>query len=84
MCIAYPARIVSVEPTAAVVDMGGRRRRAALLLEPKVAAGDWVLVGAGTVLRQVSATEARDLARTLNAAISTADPQPVTTNGDPQ
>jgi hydrogenase assembly chaperone HypC/HupF len=84
MCIAYPARVVSVEPSAAMVDMGGRRRRAALLLEPNVAPGDWVLVGAGTVLRQVSAAEARDLARTLDAAISTTEPQPVTTNGDPQ
>ena len=72
MCVALPARVLDVEGGHAIVELGGRRRRASLLLEPGVDVGAWVLVGAGTVLRRIDPEEARDLARRLEAALSAA------------
>lgn len=63
MCLTAPARVVRIEGDDVIVDLAGRTRRASLLLEPDVRPGDWVLVGAGRVVRRISADEARDLAR---------------------
>ena len=71
MCIAFPGRVVQVGPSDAVVDIGGRSRRASLLLEPHVEVDDWVLVAAGTVVRRLDAREAADLADLLRPAMTT-------------
>lgn len=76
MCIAYPARILALDPGSAVVDMAGRTRRASLLMTPDVEVGEWVLVAAGTVVRRIDAAEARDLAAQLDAAMAALVPQP--------
>jgi hydrogenase assembly chaperone HypC/HupF len=76
MCIAYPARILAIDASSAVVDMAGRTRRASLLMTPDVEVGAWVLVAAGTVIRQIDAAEALDLAAQLDAAMAGAAPPP--------
>jgi len=73
MCIAFPGLVVGLEPGNAVVEVDGRRRRASLLRCPATAIGDWVLVGAGTVLRAIDADEAASLAQTLKAAMAATD-----------
>ena len=73
MCIAFPAQVIGFDGADAIVDVGGRRRRASMLMRPKVAAGEWVLIGAGSVLRSIDAAEAAELARALEAAMSTTD-----------
>lgn len=73
MCIAFPARVLALDPPDAIVEIDGRRRRASLLLHPATAIGDWVLVGAGTVLRPIGADEAAALTQTLKTAIASTD-----------
>jgi hydrogenase expression/formation protein HypC len=73
MCIAFPGLVLAVDQADAVVDVGGRRRRASLRLRTDVAVGDWVLVGAGSVLRRLDAAEAADIRTTLQAAVAATD-----------
>lgn len=79
MCIAFPGLVIDVDGPDAVVDIEGRRRRASRLVVPDVSPGDWVLVGAGTVLRQIGHAEALEIARTLAAAAGTVKPTMTTT-----
>lgn len=73
MCIAFPGRVLAVDQGDAVVEVDGRRRRASLRLRADVAVGDWVLVGAGSVLRRLEAAEAAEIDTTLRAAIAATD-----------
>jgi hydrogenase maturation factor len=50
VCATVEALVVAVEGDAAVVEWGGRRRRALTFLLPEVQPGDSVLVGLGTIL----------------------------------
>ena len=76
MCIASPARVIGFDGADAIVDIGGRRRRASMVMRPDVGVGDWVLVGAGSVLRTIDATEAAELAQALDTAIASTDARP--------
>lgn len=83
MCIAAPARIVAVDGPDAVVDVAGRRRRAALLMTPDVTVGEWVLVAAGNVVRRIDPAEAASLASELSAAraaVASVTDQPIGTS----
>ena len=70
MCLALPARVLSIEDDHAVVELDGRIRKASLLRRPDVAVGDWALVAAGTVLRRLEPDEAADLGRLLRGALA--------------
>jgi hydrogenase assembly chaperone HypC/HupF len=71
MCISYPGRVVALEGSNAVVDTAGRHRRATTLLVPDAEVGDWVMVGAGSILRRLDAAEAAFIVRTLDVARAT-------------
>jgi hydrogenase expression/formation protein HypC len=63
MCLAIPARIVALpEPDAALIDVGGVRKRISLALVEGVALGDYVIVHVGYALTRLDPDEA---ARTL-------------------
>jgi hydrogenase assembly chaperone HypC/HupF len=64
MCVSMLAQVVAVDSMGATVSCGGMPRRAATRLYPDIAAGEWVLVGAGTILQRLSADEARRMAST--------------------
>ena len=68
MCITAPARVLAVDGDVAAVELDGRRRLASLAVLPDVVAGDWVIVGAGTVLRRLDPADAEDLAERIEAA----------------
>ena len=68
MCIAYPGRVIGVDPDGALVDCDGRRRRASLLLVPDVAVGEWVAVAAGTVIHRLDEPEALEIQTLLRRA----------------
>ncbi|HJP88748.1 MAG TPA: HypC/HybG/HupF family hydrogenase formation chaperone [Candidatus Limnocylindrales bacterium] len=68
MCISYPGRVLVIDGADAIVETNGRHRRASTLLIPDAAAGDWVIVGAGSILRRIDPAEAAALIRTLDAA----------------
>ena len=73
MCITAPSRVLELGEGVAVVETAGRRRRASTAVFPDVAIGDWVLVGAGTILRRLDPAEARELSQTIDAAVALAD-----------
>jgi len=63
MCLAIPAKVVSLDTDAmATVSFGGVKKRISTALLDAVAEGDYVLVHVGYALHRVSETEA---ARTL-------------------
>ena len=73
MCITAPAQVVGIDQAWALVSIDGRQRRASTAVVPEVAIGDWVIVGAGTILRRLSQPEARDLLDTIDVASAEAD-----------
>jgi hydrogenase expression/formation protein HypC len=83
MCVTFPGRVVAVDSDDAIVEADGRRRRASLRMRADVAVGDWVLVGAGSVLRRLDAREATELNDMLAAARASTDRRPAapTTGG---
>ena len=74
MCITYPARVVGLDQADAIVDHDGQPRRASLLLRSDIAIGDWVLIGAGSILRRIEASEAAELNTILQAARASTRP----------
>jgi len=58
MCLAIPAKIISIEGSSAVVDFGGIGRKVSLGITEGVKKGDHVLVHAGFVIGKVSPEEA--------------------------
>ena len=75
MCLAQPGRVLAIEPDHALVDLGGRIRRASLVRMPEVAVGDWALVAAGSVLRRLDPAEAAEIRELLRTAMpEPADP----------
>lgn len=68
MCLGYAARVIEVDAGGATVDDRGRRRRASTLILPDVGPGDWVLVAAGSIVRQLDPEDAADIAAQLARA----------------
>jgi hydrogenase expression/formation protein HypC len=59
MCLALPARIVElIDADAAVVDMGGVRKRISIALVPEAAMGDYVIVHVGHAIGMLDVAEA--------------------------
>ena len=60
MCLAVPARVVSVEGRMARVEVVGNIRRADLSLVEEVAVGDYVLLHAGFAIRKLERADAEE------------------------
>lgn len=58
MCLAVPAKIVTIEEGEAIVDLHGNKIRVSTLLVPEVKMGDWVLVHAGFAIQRLDEKEA--------------------------
>jgi hydrogenase assembly chaperone HypC/HupF len=70
MCIAFPGLVVAVDASGALVETGGRRRRAATMYLPSVAVGDWVTVAAGTIVERLEPDEAATIRELVRIATS--------------
>ena len=68
MCLMAPAQVLAVEPDFAIVEAGGRRRRASTALTDALRPGDWVLIAGGAVVRRVEADQAEMMARAFRMA----------------
>jgi hydrogenase expression/formation protein HypC len=66
MCLAVPARLVSVEADEAVADMGGVRTRVSVALIDSPAPGDWVVIHTGYALSRMDESAAQALSRELD------------------
>ena len=54
-------------------DVAGNSARASTVVVPDVGVGDWVMVGAGTILRRLDPADAIELAREIASAIAAPD-----------
>lgn len=75
MCVTMPGQVLAVDASGATIESDGRRRRASTLLYPDVAVGDWVVVAAGTVVRQLTPAEAMEIRDALLEALRLVDSQ---------
>jgi hydrogenase expression/formation protein HypC len=76
MCLAYPARVVTVEDGAAVVVTGVRHQRVLLaLLDEPVSVGDWLLVQTGLALGRPDEADAGARLDLLNSVGGGDDPR---------
>jgi len=60
MCLAIPARVVSIKGTLARVEVMGNARQADLSLLDDVAIGDYILVHAGFGIQKLDRSEAEE------------------------
>ena len=66
MCLARPAKVISVEDTSALVTIEDVEYKASLLLLTDVQPGDYIMLHAGFVIEKVDAAEAEETLRLLN------------------
>jgi len=59
MCLAIPAKVVSVENDNAVVSMDGIQKQVSLALVDNVVVGDYVLLHVGYALNKIDPDEAQ-------------------------
>jgi hydrogenase expression/formation protein HypC len=60
MCLAIPAKILSISGDRAEIELGGTRREASLMLLEDAAVGDWVIVHAGFAIEKLSEQDAQE------------------------
>jgi hydrogenase expression/formation protein HypC len=63
MCLAIPARIISIKGEEAVTEIQGVRRRIIISLIPDPRVGDHVLIHAGFAIRKWSKSDVREFNR---------------------
>jgi hydrogenase expression/formation protein HypC len=73
MCLAIPARILSIEEDKATVDFGGVTRVISLALLPDTIVGDYVLVHTGYAIQKVDRDEAEKTLDLWREILSTED-----------
>ena len=60
MCLAIPAKIVSIDGTTAVAEMTGVQKEIDVSLTPDVVAGSWVIVHVGFALQVIDEAKAAE------------------------
>ena len=73
MCITAPGRVIGLDAEGAIVDLDGMRRRASTLVVGDLVVGDWVIVGAGTILRRLDPDEGLELSKAITEAAASVD-----------
>lgn len=71
MCLAIPAKILSIEGTEAQVDVGGVGRTISLWLTPEAQVGEYVYVHTGFAISVVDEAEALESLRLLQELVET-------------
>ena len=66
MCLAIPAKVISVEGASALVTIEDVEYKASLLLLTDVQPGDYIMLHAGLAIEKVDAAEAEETLRLLN------------------
>ena len=60
MCLAVPAKVVSITGQIAQVELGGLTRQANIMLVPGLRLGDFVLLHAGFAIQTLDEVDARE------------------------
>ena len=59
MCLAVPAKILSINGTSAMIELAGTQREASIMLLEDAAVGDWVIVHAGFAIEKITEEDAQ-------------------------
>ncbi len=65
MCLAVPARIITIDGGNATVDIGGLTKQTSLILTPQVSVGDYVLLHAGFAISVMDQEQAAETLKLL-------------------
>jgi hydrogenase expression/formation protein HypC len=65
MCLAVPAKVVSIEGSTALVEIDGNRRSADVSLIEDLAVGDYVILHAGFAIEKYDQAQAEETLRYL-------------------
>ena len=65
MCLAIPAKILSIDGDLALVELGGIKRKASLALTPEARVGDYAIVHTGYAISIVDEEAAQETLRLL-------------------
>ena len=60
MCLAVPAKVISITGPNAMVELGGLTRQANIILVPDLRVGDYVLLHAGFAIQSLNEAEAQE------------------------
>jgi hydrogenase expression/formation protein HypC len=60
MCLAVPAKILTINGDSALIDLAGTQREASLMLLEGAAVGDWVIVHAGFAIEKLTEEDAQE------------------------
>jgi hydrogenase expression/formation protein HypC len=74
MCLAIPAKVISVEGSTALVTIEDVEYRASLLLLDDVHPGDFIMLHAGFAIQKVDEEEAAETLRLLNEVANNSTP----------
>lgn len=58
MCLAVPAKVISIKDALATVDVSGVQRDVSIMFLPEVKVGEYVLIHAGFAMQIVEAEDA--------------------------
>jgi len=75
MCLAIPAKIITIENTVATIDVEGTERQVSLLLLEDAAVGDYVVVHAGFAIQKIDEEAAMESLKVLREMASLVDPE---------
>ena len=73
MCLAIPAKIITIENTVATIDVEGTERQVSLLLLEDAAVGDYVVVHAGFAIQKIDEEAAMESLKVLREMASLLD-----------
>ena len=65
MCLSIPAKVVAIDGTMAIVQMGGLMVQASLDLVEDIQIGDHVLIHTGFIIQKISSEEAEETIRII-------------------
>lgn len=82
MCLAVPARVVTLEGGVATVEVGGNTRQADVTLLDEVKVGDYVLLHAGFAIGRYDRDEALETLRALEDLARAMEPPSGDADGD--
>jgi len=72
MCLAIPAEVIEINGDKAILDVGGAKREASLVLLDEINVGDYVIVHAGFAIQRMdkeAAMETLNLLREMVAQV---------------
>jgi hydrogenase expression/formation protein HypC len=70
MCLAVPAKVISIKDDTAVVDVAGIRREASVMMTPEVKVGEYIIMHAGFAIHVLDTAEAEETLRLIEEIVA--------------